>query len=310
MDIKYHALYSRTMRSIATIINYCTNDFRFIDKCLEEAKIFSKQILVSVCDHFFDGSAENRELLHHTYARHPDCKFIEFAYLPDRLYSQYHNIKPTDTDWAMFWGTTGRYISFLFLEPDIDFVLFLDSDEIFEGTEFLDWLETKEHESYEAMRLASYYYALRANFRAKKVVNLPLLVKKEVFKPLTLFNEIDRIGAYMTHAGPKREKIVGLKGIPFVHHYSWVRTREECLQKARTWGHRHDENWPQLIDEAFSGKIDRLFGGPHQFFEIEKGYFDPLQAPFPKTKAPQPGSHVLCISEQDVRRKEIENALL
>ncbi|MBX7067074.1 MAG: hypothetical protein K1X28_07575 [Parachlamydiales bacterium] len=298
------------MPSIATIINYCTNDFRFIDRCIQEAKLFSNQILIPVCDHFFDGSPENRELLHHTYARHPDCTFIEFPYLPDRLYSQYHNIKPSDTDWSMFWGTTGRYISFLFLDADIDTVLFLDSDEVFEGKAFLEWLETKEHESYEAMRLAAYYYALKPTFRAKNVVNLPLLAKKEAFKPLTLFNEIDRLGAYMTHAGPKREKVVGVNGLPFVHHYSWVRTKEECLQKARTWGHRHDEDWPKLIEEAFNGKTDRLFGSTHQFFEIEKGYFDPLDIPFPTTKAPKPGPHVQRISERDVRIKEIENALL
>ncbi|MBU6382725.1 MAG: hypothetical protein KGR16_00185 [Verrucomicrobia bacterium] len=298
------------MPSIATIISYCSNDFRFIDKCIEEAKIFSKQILIPVCDHFFDGGPENRRLLHHTYARHPECTFLEFPYLPDRLYSQYHNIGPQDTDWSMFWGTTSRYIGFLFLDPSIESVLFLDSDEICEGKAFLDWYTSKEHEPYEALRLAAYYYALRATLRAQKVVNLPLLVKKETFKPLTLFNEIDRAGAYMTHAGPKKERIVGLNGLPFVHHYSWVRTQEECLHKTRTWAHRHDEDWPTLIEKAFNGHTEEaMFGTSHTFSEIEESYFDPLQVRFPSTEARPPGSHVLRIAERDVRRKEIEYVL-
>lgn len=298
------------MTNIGTIINYCTNDFRFIDRCIEEAKIFSKQIIIPVCDRFFDGTEENRHLLHHTYAKHPDCTFIEFPYLPDRLYSQYHSMKPDDINWAMYWGATPRYIGFHFLDEKIDTVLFLDSDEIVEGKVFAKWFASGEYLSYEALRLAAYYYALKPNFRAKNVVNLPLLVKKKPFGPLTFFNELDRLGAYQAHPGPKREKIVGLNGFPFVHHYSWVRTKAECLLKARTWGHRNDENWPALIDEAFQGNVDRLFGTTHTFSEIEKSYYDPLKTIFPKDPPPFPGAHVLRIKERDLRIKEIEYALL
>ncbi len=300
----------RTMQQIGTIINYCTNDFRFIDRCIEEAKIFSKQIIIPVCDHFFDGTDENRHLLEHTYERHPDCTFVEFSYLPDRLYSQYHSMTPDDQNWAMYWGATPRYIGFYFLDPGIDTVLFLDSDEILEGKKFLAWIRTVEDWPFEAVRLAAYYYVLRPTFRAKNVVNLPLLVKKQVFSPLTFFNDLDRLGAYQAHPGLKREQVVGLDGTPFVHHYSWVRTYEECLQKSRTWGHRHDEDWPKLIREAFQGKMDRLFGTTHTFTEIENPYFDPFEVPFPKEKAAPLGAHVLQITEKAFRKKEIEYALL
>lgn len=298
------------MHSIGTIINYCTNDFRFIGKCIEEAKIFSKQIIIPVCDHFFDGTSENRHLLEHTYAQHPDCIFIEFPYLSDRLYSQYHKLGPNDTDWAMFWGATPRYFGFHYLLDEIDTVLFLDSDEIFEGKEFLRWFDSGEHLAYEAIRLGAYYYALKPTLQAKNVVNLPLLVKRNSFAPLTLFNEIDRVGAYMTHFGPKRERVVGLNGFPFVHHYSWVKTKDECLLKARTWGHRNDEDWPALIEEAFQGKMDRLFGTTHEFAEIERGYFDPFQVTFPEQNPPPPGPHVQYVDERKLRLKEVELALL
>lgn len=296
------------MDSIATIISYCTNDFRFISKCIEEAKVFSKQILIPVCDHFFDGTPENRHLLDHTYAQHPDCQFVEFAYMPDRIYSQYHSIKPDDPDWAIFWAATTRYVGFQYVDPEIESVLFLDSDEIVEGKEFLAWMESGAHLPYEALRLGAYFYALLPTLRAKNVVNLPLLVKKNSFAPLTLFNELERIGAYMSHSGPKREEVVGLNGLPFVHHYSWVRTKEECLWKTRTWSHRNDEDWPVLIEEAFSGKTERLFGSTHEFFEIEDAYFDPLSVSFPKGRAPT--SQVVKINQREIILKEIEHALL
>ena len=53
--------------NVTTIINYCTNDYRFIGHCIHEAKQFSEQIIVPVCDHFLDGTPENRELLDRTY---------------------------------------------------------------------------------------------------------------------------------------------------------------------------------------------------------------------------------------------------
>lgn len=299
------------MYPIATIITYCTNDYRFIGKCIEEAKHFSQQIVIPVCDHFFDGTPENRHLLDHTYAQHPDCQFLEFAYMPDRIYSQYHTIQPDDPDWSIFWTDSTRYIAFQYLDPSIKYVLFLDSDEIVEGRSFSKWFESDDATQYEVQRLGAYFYALKPNLRAKNIVNLPLFVKKESFSPLTFFNELDRMGAYLSHPGSKRDKVLSLDSRPLVHHYSWVRTREECLKKAETWGHKHDEDWPTLIDEAFHGKTEKLFGTTHEFYSIETPYFDPFQVPYPTQKITQPaGPHVLKINERDIRKKEIEYALL
>lgn len=286
------------MPSVATIISYCTNDFRFISKCIEEAKIFSDQILVVVCDHFFDGTPENRFLLEHTFAMHPDCQFLHVSYLTDKLYSPYHQIPPNDPSWPMFWAATTRYIGFHYVDKKIDHVLFLDSDEIIDGKMFLSWLEKGDYLCYEAMRFAAYLYALKPNFRAKKVVNLPLFVKKEAFSPLLLMNELERIGAFYSHMGPKKEEVV-LDQKPFVHHYSWVRTKKECLCKTRTWSHRSEEDWPRLIEAAFNGETKHLFGTDHEFEEIQSGYFDPFTISYPTMPAPQQGSHVLKITHLD-----------
>lgn len=282
------------MHSIGTIISYCTNDFRFIGKCIEEASKFSKSIVIPVCDHFFDGTPENRQLLEHTYTSYPHCQFIEFSYLPDRLYSPYHKLDPEDKDWAIYWAATTRYIGLQYI--DAEYVLFLDSDEIVEGDKFASWLDQRE--KYDAFRLAAYLYAIRPTLRATKVVNLPLFVKKSTLAPLTLLNPLERIGAYLNHPGPKREGVL-FEGKPMVHHYSWVRTREECIQKTKTWGHRNDEDWTKVIEEAFSGKTKDLFRSSLDFEEIEKPYFDPF-----------PTKNVIKIDDRDLFRKEIEHALL
>ena len=40
---------------------------------------------------------------------------------------------------------------------------------------------------------------------------------------------------------------------PFIHHYSWVRTKEEMLKKVLNWGHKDDSfDWISKIEEEFS----------------------------------------------------------
>lgn len=293
---------------IGTVISYCTNDYRFISKCIEEAKVFSNQILVVVCDHFFNGEEENRVLLDSTYASHPDCQFIEFAYYPDHIYSKYHTIDPASEDWAIYWTATTRYIGLQYMSREIEHVLFLDSDEVVEGTRFLKWFESGKEREFEVMRFGSYYYAIRADLQSELYVNLPLIVKKECFQGLTLLNSLERIGAYRSHVGPKREYVLGLDEKPLVHHYSWVRTKQEALQKGRTWAHRNDADWDALIKDAFQLKnIDRIFGSDHTFKTIESPYFDPMSVKIPQKRASIHTSNVLKIGARDVFRKEIEN---
>ncbi|OGN56691.1 MAG: hypothetical protein A3D96_06120 [Chlamydiae bacterium RIFCSPHIGHO2_12_FULL_44_59] len=301
----------RASSGVGTVITYCTNDFRFISKCVEEAKVFSQQVVIVVCDHFFDGTPENRMLLEHTYRAHSDCQFIEFAYFRDRLYSKYHFLKPQDPDWAAYWAATSRYIGFQYLDPDIASVFFLDSDEIAEGGRVLSWLQSEVDIQYEVMRLGSYYYALKPTLQAEHLVNLPFFVQRKRFFPLILFNGLERLGAYLSYNGPKRESVLGEDGKPLFHHYSWVRTKSECLLKGRTWSHHKEQDWNRLVEEAFStDDIRGIFGTEHTFHTISSPYFDPFEVVIPQKSIEGPFPNVLKIQDRDLFRKQIQNELI
>ena len=91
-----------------------------------------------------------------------------------------------------------------------------------------------------------------------------------------------------------------------VHHYSWVRTQEECLQKARTWGHRNERDWPLLIERAFHGDAGSLFDPPLEFEKIESAYFDPFAVHVPRGAPSQKKfSNVLCVNHNDVFKREL-----
>ena len=93
-----------------------------------------------------------------------------------------------------------------------------------------------------------------------------------------------------------------------VHHYSWVRTKEECLQKARTWAHRMDEDWPALIENTFNGTAKHLFDlSWHEFEEIDAPFFDPFANPAAlKASHRGPFPHVLKIDERALFKKTLE----
>ena len=262
--------------NIATVISFCSNDARFIEKCCFEALQFSKQVIVVVCSHFFDGTQEDFLRIKAIQNSVKAVTFLEIQYLPDKLYSPYHKVEPTDPDWAKFWAATLRYVGFMYVKKEIENILFLDSDEIVDAKAFKKWLQSFDYNSYEVMRFGSFLYALRANLRTKKAINLPLFVKHKTFKPLVLMNELERIGAFYTHFGSKKESILGIDGLPFVHHYSWVRTKQECEKKTSTWSHRGEENWQEVIERAFSGNLENLFALPYEFVDCEV-FYDPFK---------------------------------
>ena len=297
--------------TLGTVICYCTNDYRFIGKCIDEARRFSSQIAIPVCDHFFNGEPENRLLLDHTYEAYPDCTFIEFTYTPGRLYSPFPTYVPSDDGWIRLWHQTARYIGFLHLKPEIEHVLFLDCDEIPEGARVSRWLETGSYRDFNAMRLLVYYYSLRPTLRAKKLQDLVLLARRASLEPRFFFHPDERYALYRYIEDPKKREVRGEDLKPLFHHFSWVRPPNECLRKADSWGHRDDADWPKEIKRAFEEKKRKnLFGNIDlEFEEMADPYFDPFSVSIPTTPLPsRTFPHVKKVTPREIFQMELELA--
>ena len=178
---------------LTTVINYCTNDYRFLDICIQEAKKFSKEIVIPVCDHFFDGMPENRKLLEHSYAEHPDVQFVEFTF-DKEPYGLYARITEEDPDWAHYWHSTARYVGYQFASSE--HVLFIDVDEIADGDRMLAWLTHFPYEEWDGIRLTSSFYFREARFLAKKSMMNGLLVKKGALPTELLLDIHERKGTF------------------------------------------------------------------------------------------------------------------
>jgi hypothetical protein len=284
---------------MTAILHFCTNDYRFLQRQIDELSLVCNQVIIPICDHFFNGEKENRELLSHAFQTFPKVQFLLFQYDAKRLYSPLLNRKPEDEDWATLWHSTSRYIGYLFSPPRAKYLLFIDADEIIEAKRFKSWL-AKTPLKENAYWFSSYCYTRSAHLRTQTLQNTALLVKRSALSPLQVFNSSERFGIFSTLEAPKQVEVFGLDKKPMIHHYSWVRTEEEIRQKAKTWGKRGQKDWIQwMLSELDNQRVTKSVP-----------YFDPLKSKLPVARSKRLSyPNVLKITPQLTQKREV-HALL
>lgn len=299
---------------ITSVINFCTNEFRFLSKCIEGVRPFSDTILINTCDHYFDGTEENYALLEHAFRLFPDCQFIEYAFDPNNSYRRFTPYFPEHPHWRHEWHNTGRWISYYFLPSACDFILFLDADEIVDAQRFAEWLNACEIMAHSAFRLSAHWYFRKACYRALNADAITLFVKRDALHTDHLWNSDERMGIYLSISGKKANDVLGCDGKPLVDHYSWVRTYEELVKKFTSWGHFWERPWIDLLEaeyaQSFQGK-DFIRG---YTYETIVPHFDPLDVKIPNLssisftdhiKNVSSMHHVTRVDRQQMQRKEL-----
>jgi len=237
-----------TKHKIGTVINFCSNEIRFFKDCIEQAKQFSDNLFVVIADHFFDGNKEDFKVLENLFSSFPDITFIIYPFLKDGIKASFY--KEEDKD--HLWHSISRYIGYCFLDKKIEYVLFLDIDEIVETIPFIKWLDTFFYKKYSVMTLANYWYFRASCYRAKFLEDSPVFIKKKSLTKKMLLHKDERLSLFSKTKGKKIKKVLGLQNMPMIHHYSWVRSKDEMLKKVSSWGHKKDRDWTRLVKEEFS----------------------------------------------------------
>jgi hypothetical protein len=256
--------------SIATVVNFCSNEIRFIRATLEQAMLFSSQVIVPVCDHFFDGTKENQTLLDQVYTAFPECLFVEYPYVPEKIPKKIWK----KVGAAHFWHSFSRLIGTQFVHEDIEKVLFLDADEVPDGKRFSKWLENSDHMHHSTLKFANYWYFRDPANQALKYEDSIVLVQKRALGPQMLLCQEERDAIYNLAPGPKRRNVMGCDGNPMFHHYSWVRTQEEMLKKVKAWGHKQDRDWTSLVKEEFAAPFKGTDFVHGYSYKLVKPFFD------------------------------------
>lgn len=251
--------------SIGAIINFCSNDYPFLKPCIDHLRPICSEILVVVCDHFFNGERENLEYLNRIYREFKDISFIQYPFLKESIPE---NIIKEKGDG--FWHTLARWVGFNQLKKETEYVLFLDTDEVVDTERFLQWMDQFDYRSYQALRLSNYWYFRDPTFQAKTFEDSPLLACKKDLSRKSVFSRDERDGIFKNCNGKKKRNTLSIDQKPLFHHYSWVRTKEQMLKKVLSWGHQKDRNWKELVEKEFTHEFSgKDFVHGYDFIKIE-----------------------------------------
>ena len=222
---------------ITTIISYCNNDFKFIEENLQQASKFSNQIFVSYCNYSLNGVLEDEDTLEKMFeiAKKYQVVPIKIEYQELETSRWHHNLM--------------RFLPTWFAKND--YILFLDADEIIEGDLFNQYLKTKDHEQYDVIAMECYWYFREKNYRAKTTEGAAVMCKKKICNYKYIFSDSER-WEFFNRLDLKAKTNLKFQDKIMCHHYSWVRTKEEMLQKVVSWGHNQDKDWVSLIEQEFS----------------------------------------------------------
>lgn len=222
---------------LGTVISYCTNDESFIRDCIDAAIQVSDEVIVPISTHLYDGTPEDLESIKKLSEEYPTVNFTTFDWTPG-----YH---------PRYWHNMSRIIGNYLLKNNIDWVLFIDSDEIIDVELFTKFINNETIDDHDSYKLGCYWYFREMNIRSKTYEDSPVLVRKHLvhIDPNNL--QIEREQLHEVLNVPKQRMILQ-DGKPLLHHYSWVRTKEQMIQKVKAWGHNTDKDWVSLIEEEFS----------------------------------------------------------
>lgn len=253
-------------KDISVILQYSTIDFNFLEVNLQQSSKFSDEIIVTMCTHFFDGNEENVDLYQKSkeiISNFPNTKLIEIPYDKTTKHTStyYHNLS--------------RFIGMSLSKND--WVFFLDADEIV-SDEFSDWFELNKYED-KSYYFSCYWYFREPIYQAVQTESAGLLTKKINCQNWDLYNILER-NQFIQKLYDENKLVHGdltpilsPSGNVMVHHFSWVRTKEQMLDKVKNWGHKNDKNWIELIHQEFNKPFDGTdFVHGYQYNTVENNY--------------------------------------
>jgi hypothetical protein len=242
---------------ISTVINYCSNDYQFLRPCINSVIPFSKEVIVSYCDHFFDGEPENNELIETSINKNPNATFVCFSF--DSL----KNIN----DFGLM-HNRNRAIGWAALKEPVDWILFLDCDEVADPI-FYQWLKEYDVTQFESYRIGSYWYYREPRFQAVQHEDSAVLTLNKDFTFENLCNSAgERLG--VMHNKRAHGVYYSCRRLPMFHHYSWVGDEKRLLRKVKSWGHTNNKDWATLIKKDFKRQFTKTCRDPvHNYSYLE-----------------------------------------
>jgi hypothetical protein len=235
---------------ISVVITHSSIESQFIDRQITECRKFSDDIIVVSLKNLMSGEED---------------KNLRIIYKDDVT----HLITTCFTDSVKDKHNTTRWQGYL--KAKHDYILFLDGDEIPDGDLYRQHLQTFDYKNLDAVSYRCYWYFREEIYRAKKTEECALLLRKSFIDKDLIFHEAERWN--FLNRTKNYAVYIDLDGQIIMHHFSWVRSKQQMLQKVSAWGHANDTNWVELIEEEFSREFSGTdFVHGYEYDIIEKKF--------------------------------------
>lgn len=227
----YHAM-------LGVVINFCSNEKAFLGALLDQVRLFTNHIVVCYGTHTYDGAKEDvAAFIKFQAYRHEGVRFVEFPVDMSMDPSQMRGVVKRPT---AYWCNLARWLGIQALPEAVDWVLFLDADEVPEGERVRDWMARVSLKEGHIYKLANYWYFKDVRNQAAVHEDSILLAPRSILNEGSVFHDDERDGIIKVSGAPQERMVMGTDGRPMFHHYSWVRTKDGLAKKLRTWAHRDD----------------------------------------------------------------------
>jgi hypothetical protein len=236
---------------IDAVVLYCSNDNRFFKTCVDNLLECGFRITVVTYSHMWAGDVEDIDILNQS----------------NDLFKDNPNYRNLFINWEegehpLYWEGYGRHRATQELESDSEWVFYIDIDEIIEPLLFKKWVQDFPYYKYKSILLSQYGYYKHPTVRLNLIEPNPVFAKTKYAKSCP-FKESGRKQIFWNNENFISRVLAKLnlnpffyiyKGIPFIHHYSWVRSKKQILKKFLNWGHKDDKDWVSIAEAEFSNE--------------------------------------------------------
>ena len=234
------------MKKVSAVINYCSNEKPFLSACIEECSKFASEIIISYGSKLYNGDDEDYAHIYEMKNKYPFVKFVQYPV--DRSIELTQQKGVVNRPHA-YWHNLARWTGVQSLSIK-DWVLFLDVDEIPDGSRFLFWLQTHELNLHCTYKIANYWYFKKPIFQAKTWEDTVVLAHTQLLNESKIFGDGER--DHIVVNTQNYRYVLGNDFRPLIHHFSWVRTPKQMLFKIKNWGHQSDfQKHEEMVARVF-----------------------------------------------------------
>jgi hypothetical protein len=234
---------------IGVLISTSSLEKDFLCAQLDQVSVFSTCTVVAFGDHLYQGKLEDTSFFHEMATQYPSVTFVQYPVMT------YISHNPLTRRPHAYWHNISRLAGMMHMSPQIDWVMFLDGDEVPEGERTRAWCQTLQlTDPLTIYKLANYWYfrdpSLQATTWEDSIVLAPRSLFADAHQTYRLLMQDDERDA-LTYLFPTKRNVLPSDGKPLLHHFSWVRSKERLIDKVRNWAHASDKDWVQLIEDAW-----------------------------------------------------------